>query len=56
VVPAFDDFGRLPLGEHTATWEEIVEPFGWNPHGAGCSMDLPMDWRRLRRRGAGKFG
>ncbi|HTW08421.1 MAG TPA: hypothetical protein VME46_12970 [Acidimicrobiales bacterium] len=32
MVPAFDDFGRLPLGEHTATWEESVEPFGWNPH------------------------
>ena len=32
MIPAFDDFGRLPLGEHTATWEEIVERFGWNPH------------------------
>jgi hypothetical protein len=32
VIPPFDDHGRLPLGEHTATWEEIVERFGWNPH------------------------
>lgn len=32
MIPRFDDHGRLPLGEHTATWEEIVERFGWNPH------------------------
>jgi hypothetical protein len=32
VIPAFDDYGRLPLGEHLATWEEIVERFGCNPH------------------------
>lgn len=32
MVPAFDDLCRLPLGEHMATWEEIVERFGWNPH------------------------
>ena len=32
MIPAFDDFGRLPSDEHTATWEEIVERFGWNPH------------------------
>ena len=25
------DSGRLPEGEHEATWEEIVERFGWNP-------------------------
>jgi hypothetical protein len=32
VIPPFDEFGRLPLGEHMATWEEVVERFGWNPH------------------------
>ena len=31
MIPAFDHFRRLPLGEHTATWEDIVERFGWNP-------------------------
>jgi hypothetical protein len=32
VIPPFDDLGRLPLGEHVATWEEVVERFGWNSH------------------------
>ncbi len=42
MIPRFDDHGRLPLGEHTATtWEEIVERFGWNPHVAGSSMAFP---------------
>jgi hypothetical protein len=31
MIPPFDDAGRLPLGEHMATWEEAVERFGWNP-------------------------
>jgi len=33
VFPAFDpDNGRLPPGEHVATWEEIVDRFGWTEH------------------------
>ncbi|MHB1496773.1 MAG: DUF6932 family protein [Acidimicrobiales bacterium] len=32
MIPPFDDLGRLPLGEHVATWEEVVERFGWNSH------------------------
>ncbi|MCA1702261.1 MAG: hypothetical protein LC808_02910 [Actinobacteria bacterium] len=32
VLPAFDpDSGRLPEGVHPATWEEIVDRFGWTP-------------------------
>lgn len=32
VLPSLkSDTGRLPEGEHTATWEEVVERFGWNP-------------------------
>lgn len=31
MLPAFDpETGRLPEGEHEATWEELVERFGWN--------------------------
>jgi hypothetical protein len=30
VLPAFDaDSGRLPAGEHAASWDEVVERFGW---------------------------
>jgi hypothetical protein len=30
VLPAFDpDSGRLPQGEHVASWDEVVERFGW---------------------------
>jgi hypothetical protein len=30
VLPAFDpDSGRLPPGEHVASWDEVVERFGW---------------------------
>src|SRR5258708_299111 len=31
MIPAFDpDTGCLPPGEHRATWDEVVERFGWN--------------------------
>jgi hypothetical protein len=31
VLPPFDpDTGRLPAGEHVASWDEVVERFGWN--------------------------
>lgn len=30
MIPPFDDSGRLPAGEHPATWEEVVDRFGWN--------------------------
>ena len=30
MIPAFDpDDGRLPPGEHVATWDEVVDRFGW---------------------------
>jgi hypothetical protein len=30
MLPAFDpDSGRLPAGEHVASWDEVVERFGW---------------------------
>ncbi len=30
-LPGFDfDTGRLPEGEYLASWEEVVERFGWN--------------------------
>ena len=30
MLPAFDpDTGRLPPGEHVASWEEVVDRFGW---------------------------
>ena len=32
MLPPFDpDTGRLPVGVHEATWDEVVERFGWNP-------------------------
>jgi hypothetical protein len=32
VLPPFDsDTGRLPVGEHEATWLDVLERFGWNP-------------------------
>ncbi len=31
MIPPFDPLtGRLPPGEHEASWEEVVERFGWN--------------------------
>jgi hypothetical protein len=31
VLPPFDPVtGRLPPGEHAASWDEVVERFGWN--------------------------
>ena len=31
MLPVFDpDSGRLPPGEHVASWDEVVERFGWN--------------------------
>jgi len=31
VLPQFEpDTGLLPVGEHAATWDEVVERFGWN--------------------------
>ena len=31
MLPPFDpDSGRMPEGEHVATWDEIVDRFGWN--------------------------
>jgi len=30
VLPSFDpETGRLPEGEHAASWDELVERFGW---------------------------
>lgn len=30
MLPGFDpDSGRLPPGEHAASWDEVVERFGW---------------------------
>jgi hypothetical protein len=30
MLPGFDsETGRLPEGQHTATWQEVVERFGW---------------------------
>lgn len=30
MIPALDpDSGRLPPGEHVASWDEVVERFGW---------------------------
>jgi len=32
VIPSFDPIsGLLPEGEHPATWDELIERFGWNP-------------------------
>lgn len=31
MLPQIDqDSGLLPVGEHAATWDEVVERFGWN--------------------------
>ena len=30
MIPPFDpDSGRLPPGEHVASWDEVIERFGW---------------------------
>lgn len=32
MLPGFDsETGRLPEGQHIATWQEVVERFGWTP-------------------------
>ncbi len=31
MLPPFDpDTGLLPVGEHVASWDEVLERFGWN--------------------------
>lgn len=31
-IPLFDpDTGLLPSGEHAATWDDVLDRFGWNP-------------------------
>ncbi len=31
MIPPFDtDSGLLPVGEHEASWDEVLERFGWN--------------------------
>lgn len=31
MIPPFDpDSGVLPVGEHDASWDEVLERFGWN--------------------------
>jgi hypothetical protein len=30
VIPSFDEFGNLPPGIHSATWDEIVERYATN--------------------------
>jgi hypothetical protein len=30
IPPFVSSTGRLPPGEHEATWEEVVDRFGWN--------------------------
>ncbi len=38
MLPAFDsETGRLPEGVHQASWDEVVERFGWNPDGGSYS-------------------
>jgi hypothetical protein len=32
MIPPFEPNGKLPPGIHWATWTEIAERFGWNPH------------------------
>jgi hypothetical protein len=50
VLPQFDpSTGYLPVGEHGATWSEVVERFGWSPwrrrllDGLAESLDLLAD-------------
>lgn len=32
MLPPFDpDTGRLPDGEHPASWDELIDRFGWTP-------------------------
>ncbi len=30
MTPPFDADGNLPIGVHVATWDEIVQQYGWN--------------------------
>lgn len=32
MIPPFDERGNLPPGIHWATWQEIVDRFGYTPH------------------------
>jgi hypothetical protein len=44
VLPPFDpDTGRLPVGVHEATWDEVVDRFGWNPRRRQL-LDEPADF------------
>ena len=47
MLPGFDpESGRLPPGEHVASWDEVVERFGWTPrrrallHGLAEAVEL----------------
>jgi hypothetical protein len=44
VLPPFDpDTGRLPVGVQEATWDEVVDRFGWNPSRRQL-LDEPADF------------
>ena len=50
-LPAFDEFGNLPAGEHTVSWPEFEERYGYNPVRASILRQI-KEWL-VHMRGAG---
>jgi hypothetical protein len=51
MVPPFEPGGNLPPGIHWATWEEIVDRFGWTEHRQGLLAGLRLALNELRTAG-----
>ncbi len=51
VLPDFDDVGNLPSGVHGATWDEILQRFGWTSHRRDLLAGLKVALEPLREAG-----
>lgn len=51
MIPTLKKSGLLSTGAHTATWEELIEKFGTNPHRLRLLEGLKKGLNLLRRYG-----
>lgn len=53
MIPTFRRDGRLPVGTHMASWQEVEERFGQTPHRGRLLAGLLRAMRLLRLAGCG---
>ena len=51
MIPTFDDNGNLPPSVHFATWDEILERFGWTSRRRELLAGLKAALEKLREAG-----